>query len=89
MIFRLVIFSAKVLSITKPCSPLATRDFVWWPLMLLAATELAMGDRFGWSGTGILGAAHVIFLLCAMKLGGEICERDVAGLHDWGWAEEG
>lgn len=75
-----------MLSITKPCSPLVTREVVWWPLMLLAALELALGNNIGWGGMGILGLVHVLALGLVMQFGGGLCVGH-RGLN-WTWRDD-
>lgn len=75
MIFKLAVFLIKMLSITNPCAPLVTREVIWWPLMALAAFELAGGNRFGWKGFAGLAVVHVAVLGLAMRFGGGLCVR--------------
>jgi serine/threonine protein kinase len=87
--FRFALFVLKFLSLTKPCAPLAAKESVLWPLMLLACTEAFLGNNIGWTGTWVLAMIHVIVLGCisGLGLGGGLCERS-ATLHDWRWTEE-
>lgn len=75
MIFKLGVFLIKMLSITRPCSPLATKEAIWWPLMGLAAFELAGGNKFGWKGFVALGVVHISVLASVMRFGGGMCVR--------------
>lgn len=79
---RLAIFFAKVVSVIKPCAPLATRDVVMWPLILLASLELAVGLDIGWVRVGLF-VAHFVVLAVTMRFGGGLCVRDMS----WGWTE--
>jgi len=56
LIAKLGIFLVKMLSITRPCSPVATRESIWYPLIALAALELALGTKISWRVVGILTA---------------------------------
>lgn len=85
---RVVIFALKMLSITRWCIPLVMREIVWWPLVLLAATEMAMGSKVGWRANTILAAIHIAVLLVVLRYGGGLCARDINGLHAWDWTEE-
>jgi hypothetical protein len=81
------VFAVKFLSLTKPCTPLATKDTVIWPLLLLALAEAMLGTNIGWAGTGMFAMGHLLGLGYAIRFGGGLCEMDSA-LHGWGWAEE-
>jgi hypothetical protein len=83
--FKLSVFLVKMLSITKPCAPLVMREVVWWPLMSLAALELALGNKISWGGTGILGLVHALVLGIVMQFGGGLCVSQ-RGLN-WGWGD--
>jgi hypothetical protein len=81
---RLAIFLLKMLSITRPCLPAATREVLLYPLVSLAALELALGTRTSWSFVSVFAAAHVLVLGWAVRLGGGLCER--RGLSgEWEW----
>jgi len=73
--FKLFVFLIKMLSITRPCAPLVMREVVWWPLMSLAALELAFGNKIGWGGIGSLGVVHALVLLVVMRFGGGLCSQ--------------
>lgn len=60
--FRLLIFAVKVATITKPCGPIATREAIWWPLMSLAALELALGNQLRWRYVVIFASVHALAL---------------------------
>ena len=79
LLFKLAIFLLKMLSITKPCSPLATREAVWWPVMGLAALELAVGNTLGLRITAGLAGIHVLALAAVVRFGGGFCVRN------WTW----
>jgi hypothetical protein len=83
---KLSVFLVKMLSITKPCAPLVMREVVWWPLMSLAALELALGNKMGWVVMGILGIVHALVLGTVMQFGGGLCVSQ-RGLN-WGWRDE-
>lgn len=59
---RLFIFAVKVTTITKPCGSVATREAVWWPLMSLAALELALGNKLRWRYVIIFASVHALLL---------------------------
>ncbi|EKD12583.1 uncharacterized protein L3040_005177 [Drepanopeziza brunnea f. sp. 'multigermtubi'] len=82
LFLRLGLFLGKLLSLTRPCAPLGSRDVVMWPLMLLAGLELAIGTRVGWLTLGLL-LVHLLVLGVTMKFGGGLCARG----QSWGWAE--
>ncbi|KAE9366900.1 kinase-like protein [Stipitochalara longipes BDJ] len=86
LIFKILVFLVKMLSITRPCAPLMTREVIWWPLMSLAALELALGNKIGWGAMGILGLVHTVILVVAMQLGGGLCVSH-RGLS-WAWGDE-
>ncbi|KAE8445715.1 hypothetical protein EG329_012894 [Mollisiaceae sp. DMI_Dod_QoI] len=88
MLLKLVIFLVKMLSITKPCAPLVTREVIWWPLMALAAFELAGGNKVGWKGTVSLFVLHFVVLVSVLRFGGGMCVREPGLDEHWGWAEE-
>lgn len=87
---RLAIFAAKVLTITKPCGPVATREVVWWPLMGIAAVELALGSRLAWRVIIVFSLIHILTLVWVTRLGGGgLCTVKRAGLDDnWRWRDE-
>lgn len=83
--FRLTVFLVKMLSITKPCSPLATREILWWPLMLLAGLELALGPKIGLRETVLLALVHIATLGSVILLGDGLCVRHRSIGDDWSW----
>jgi serine/threonine protein kinase len=86
LIAELSIFLVKMLSITKLCLPAATRESVWYPLMALAALELALRTKIGWKTVATLALVHVSVLVGVMQFGPGLCVgRD---LESWGWGEE-
>jgi hypothetical protein len=86
LIAGLGIFLVKMLSITKPCRPAVMREVVWYPLMALAALELALRSKTGWRTTAMLAVAHATILWGVSRLGGGLCaERGLDG--DWRWGE--
>jgi len=74
-----------MLSITKPCSPLATREILWWPLMLLAGLELALGPKIGLRETLLLALVHIVTLGSVIRLGDGLCVRHRSVGDDWSW----
>ncbi|KAH7327394.1 kinase-like domain-containing protein [Rhexocercosporidium sp. MPI-PUGE-AT-0058] len=82
LFLKLAIFIAKVVSVTKPCTPLVTRDVVMWPLVLLAGFELAVGHDIGGVTVGLF-VAHFVVLAVTLRFGGGLCVRDM----NWGWTE--
>jgi hypothetical protein len=86
LIFKVFVFLVKMLSITRPCAPLVMREVIWWPLMSLAALELALGNKIGWGGFGFLGLVHTLVLGIAMQFGGGLCASH-RGLS-WAWGED-
>jgi len=75
LIAKLGIFLAKMLSITRPCLPVAVRQGIWYPLVILAGFELALGTKVRWRFVGLLATIHFGVVLWAVKLGGGLCER--------------
>jgi hypothetical protein len=87
LIVGLSIFLIKMLSMTKPCRPAVMREAVWYPLMALAALELALHKNIGWRTTVTLAVAHAAVLWGSMRLGGGLCAH--GGLDgDWRWGGE-
>jgi serine/threonine protein kinase len=84
LLAKLITFLAKLLSVTRPCLPVTAREGIWYPLMTLAAVELALGTRITWQIFGILGAIHMLVVVWAVTLGGGLCvDRRLSG--DWSW----
>jgi len=54
--------------------------------MSLAALELALGNKIGWGGMGILGFVHALALGVVMQFGGGQCVSQ-GGLN-WAWRED-
>lgn len=65
---KLVIFVIKMYALTKPCLPRATDPFLAYPLLLLAALELAFGRAIEWRLSGISLAVHFIVLFFMAKM---------------------
>ncbi|KAL2061171.1 hypothetical protein VTL71DRAFT_7444 [Oculimacula yallundae] len=80
ILLKLAIFLAKAASVMKPCAPLLTRDVVMWPLVLLAAIELAVGTHIGWLMVASF-VAHFMVLAVTVRFGEGLCVRDM----NWGW----
>ncbi|KAG0645542.1 Ira1 kinase suppressor A [Hyphodiscus hymeniophilus] len=81
---KLLIFLIKMISITRPCLPAATREVVEYPLFGIAALELALGTKSSWRFVSVFAAVHVLVLLWIMKWGGGLCVR--RALHgEWEW----
>ncbi|CAG8973596.1 hypothetical protein HYALB_00009748 [Hymenoscyphus albidus] len=73
MLLRLSVFLLKVLSLTKPCLPLMPRERIFWPLMILAALELLIGNTIGWQGMGLLTTFHAVVMGWFLSLGRRLC----------------
>lgn len=73
LLLRLSVFLLKVVSLTKPCLPLMPREIIFWPLMILAALELLMGNIIGWRGMGLLTTIHALFIGLFLGVGRGIC----------------
>jgi hypothetical protein len=82
---KITFFLLKMMSLTKPCSPAATREVVWWPLMGLAALDLALGNRVAWRGMMLLLVMHFIIVAAVGRWGGGLCVR---GGGAWGWDDD-
>lgn len=87
LIISLGIFLVKMLSITKPCLPETAREIFWYPLMALAALELALLAKIGWRATAIFAAGHGAVIWWAMTLGGGLCAGNNFG-RPWQWGDE-
>ena len=62
------------------------KEVVWYPLMALAALELALRTKIGWRATAILAVTHAAVLWGAVRLGSGLCrERGLDG--GWRWGE--
>ncbi|KAI9672408.1 MAG: hypothetical protein M1829_004486 [Trizodia sp. TS-e1964] len=59
MAARFLLFFLKILSLTKPCSPLAPNSFIFYPLLCIAAIDLLDTKALG-AKTLILLAIHVL-----------------------------
>jgi hypothetical protein len=81
---RLVIFLAKMLMVTKPCLPAMPKETIWYPLMSLAALELALWPKIGWRLVLMLLFVHLMVLGLAFNFGGGMCPHK--GLQgEWSW----
>lgn len=81
---KLLIFLVKMISLTRPCLPAATREVIEYPLFGLAAFELALGTKTSWRFVSGFAAVHVLVLFWVMRWGGGLCVR--RGLHgEWDW----
>jgi serine/threonine protein kinase len=78
---KLVIFVIKMYALTKPCMPLATDPFIAYPLLLLAALELALGRAIEWRLSGISLVVHFIVLALMAKMN-RLCAN---GRAEWEW----
>jgi hypothetical protein len=83
LFLRLSIFVLKMVSITKPCVPAATKQLFLYPLMFLAAVELALGFHYlgamiSWQFVSTFAVAHVFILVWARQWGGGLCERMIS-----------
>jgi hypothetical protein len=81
MLLKIGIFGTKVFSLTKPCLPLMPREAIWWPLLGIAALDLALGNKVGWKGMGLLAVVHVMTLAFAVRFGRGICSEK--GFQRW------
>ena len=68
---RLLIFAAKYLSLTAPCTPLAPRPIVAYPLLVLAAAEAVL--RVRWRLAAVALALHVAVLVLVGGSGLGLC----------------
>lgn len=65
---KLVIFVIKMYALTRPCLPLAPNPMVAYPLLLLAALELAFGKPMEWRLSGLSLLVHfLVFGLMARR----------------------
>ncbi|KAG9241772.1 kinase-like domain-containing protein [Calycina marina] len=69
LVGRLGIFSAKMLSITKPCLPLTPNESLWYPLMCLAGFELALGPKLRWRFVFMLTVLHTAVVMSSFSWG--------------------
>lgn len=87
--FIFIAFFAKLLTLTQPCAPYIANPWVSYPLMFLAALDLAIfgvgfGQRRTWVAVrlSLVGlAVHIVVAWTAMKMG-RLCPRN--GEMDWG-----
>lgn len=70
LLARLLVFFAKVVSITKPCAPGTPKDGIWYPLFGLAAVELAIGSKLSWRVILFLAGLHITVLSTIVKFWG-------------------
>ncbi|KAH8598081.1 kinase-like domain-containing protein [Bisporella sp. PMI_857] len=84
LVGRFVVFLAKLLSITKPCLPFTTRESIWYPLISLAALELALGPKVNWGLVGTLSGVHVVVVGWAFWWGG-LCAPRALGKLELEW----
>jgi hypothetical protein len=84
LVIKLLIFLIKILSITRPCLPAATRELVLYPISGLAALELALGTKTSWRVVAMFALIHVVVFFGVVRWGGGLCER--RGLSgEWEW----
>jgi len=81
MLLRISIFGTKVFSLTKPCLPVMPRETIWWPLLGIAALDLALGNKIRWRVMGLLAMVHVITLFIAVRFGRGLCSE--MGFERW------
>lgn len=87
LLIKILIFLIKLLSITRPCLPIATRQSVYYSLAGLAALELALGAKTSWRVVSMFAAIHVTIVFGVVKWGDGMCER--RGLHEqWNETEQ-
>jgi len=86
-ICRLLIFAAKIASMTRPCGSYAPKPSIWWPLVAIAALDLSYGHRNRWRISVGLTLLHVIFLTWSLEFSATgLCVRGrLRGdfHHDW------
>ena len=79
--FRATLFLAKLLSITLPCSPFAPNPWFLYPLLGLAALDLASATAdLRWST--LLAGLHVATTLAAAREN-RLCERPIARWEEY------
>lgn len=83
LVGRLGIFTAKMLSITKPCLPITPRESIWYPLMGLAGLELALGPRFNWRLVLMLTIFHLLVVGGALRWGRLCAPKRSDGVWIW------
>lgn len=81
MLLKIGIFGAKVFSLTKPCLPVMPREAIWWPLLGIAALDLALGNKIRWRVMGLLTMLHVITLSITVWFGRGLCSE--RGFERW------
>ncbi|TVY39811.1 putative serine/threonine-protein kinase [Lachnellula subtilissima] len=81
MLLKIGIFGTKVFSLTKPCLPVMPRETLWWPLLGIAALDLALGNKIRWRVMGLLAMVHVITLFIAVRFGRGLCSE--RGFERW------
>ncbi|RFU33776.1 hypothetical protein B7463_g2527, partial [Scytalidium lignicola] len=72
ILVRLLIFFAKVVSITRPCSPGSPKEVIWYPIFGIAALELALGSKLRWAVVVFIAVLHVVILSTIMNVW-ELC----------------
>jgi hypothetical protein len=76
---KLVIFVVKMYALTRPCLPLAPNSVIAYPLLLLAALELAFRKPMEWRFTALSLLVH--FVLLGLTAGqGRLCAQ---GKVEW------
>jgi hypothetical protein len=83
-ITKLLIFLIKMISITRPCFPAATREIVGYPLFGLAALELALGTKISWRLVFMFASMHILVLFWMMGWGGGVCANRMVH-NGWEW----
>lgn len=78
---KLVIFIIKMYALTKPCLPLATDPFIAYPLLLVAALELAFVSAIDWRISGVSLTVHFAVLAIMAKMN-RLCAN---GTPEWEW----
>ncbi|TVY91678.1 putative serine/threonine-protein kinase [Lachnellula willkommii] len=81
MLLKIGIFGTKVFSLTKPCLPVMPREAIWWPLLGIAALDLALGNKIRWRVMGLLTMLHVITLSITVWFGRGLCSE--RGFEKW------
>jgi hypothetical protein len=57
------------------------REVIWWPMVIVAALELANGSNIDWRGMGLLAFLHALVLGLALRSDDGFC--GVRRLERW------
>lgn len=72
---RVLLLSAKLVSLLQPCASRGINPIVVYPMMLLAIIEFAV-PRYAWIGGSMATLAHLIVLVIALYLN-TLCSRQI------------